>query len=198
MAVFKCRGCGRLVFRPDNLLEFVLHCPTCGPQRIVDEPEVVNLELAALLEKEYLLAQASPSAVRYGPTKDKPLYGRKIQTDGQASGMGRTLIWIAAIVIAVIWLEFCGLTAKNFVEFSSLVALGFVLAVPPLSVAYLLCVLIGNAMRRYRVQKALEAVASSFGPIRVKSANDAVMPAISPKPEEIQSASGNVPSNEPR
>ena len=78
MAVFKCRGCGRLVFRPDILLEYVLHCPTCGPQRIVDEPEVVNIELAALLEKEYLLALTSPSAVRYGPDNQEPVFGREI------------------------------------------------------------------------------------------------------------------------
>jgi hypothetical protein len=198
MAVFKCSECRRLVYLPDDLLEYyVLPCPTCGPQRIVDKPDVVNFELAALLEKEYQLALASPSAVRYGPDYKRPVLGRKIKTDSQASGKRTTLIYVGAIVIAVHWIAFCTVEARNIEDFSFLLVLGIPLGAL-FTIAYVLSILIGNGIRFRRVQKALKAVASSMGRISGKSANDAVMPAMRPKPEAtIQSADGNAtPSNE--
>ena len=58
------------------------------------------------------------------------------------------------MVIAALWLKFCWQNAKDFEEFSALLGLGIMVGVPICSVAYLLSMLIANAIRRHRVQKA--------------------------------------------
>jgi predicted RNA-binding Zn-ribbon protein involved in translation (DUF1610 family) len=106
MPVFRCTSCGRLLFRPGNLLGRAWQCPSCGPTEVSENSVSVNAELAGLLEREYdLSASDSPdvSAVQCASCKRvlyRPvgLLGRAWQCPNcgptvVSAGPGRSLAW---------------------------------------------------------------------------------------------------------
>src|SRR5690348_13482975 len=73
MPVFRCTSCGRLLYRPENLLGRAGMCPTCGPITLSDATVQVDADLAVLLEKEYqvTLLRFNSSAVSASPTSEQ-------------------------------------------------------------------------------------------------------------------------------
>ena len=63
MPIFVCESCGRLLFRPEELLGSAWQCPTCGPTVICTEEVTVSLKLASLLQKEYELGLREPPVI---------------------------------------------------------------------------------------------------------------------------------------
>ena len=73
MAIFTCRSCGGLLYRPDEMLGTAWQCPTCGPTHVLLQAVNVPEELAKLFEEEYRrLVWSDPSGPEAGPTSASP------------------------------------------------------------------------------------------------------------------------------
>jgi hypothetical protein len=209
MKVFKCMSCGRLLFRPDELLGRAWHCLTCGPTVVSEEPVIVTAELAALLEKEYQLSLSFPPmmvigapAVAVHPPDDKPVvFGRNIKTDNQHANPGAVVVSLSALVIGVLWLGYSAFTARNLEEFISWLVLGIAFGSPIFTLCYVLSTLIGNARYRSRMLKAVAANQNTTrAPTRGSDyCNDSVSPEPHGKTESsFHDQHGNeTPSSEP-
>src|SRR5215471_9507268 len=53
MAIVTCKSCGRLLYRPDEMMGTTGHCISCGPTEIEPDEREVPERLAQLLEEEY-------------------------------------------------------------------------------------------------------------------------------------------------
>jgi hypothetical protein len=71
MPVFRCASCGRLLYRPGNLLGRAWQCFTCGPTRVSDAAVDVGADLAALLEREYRLSISGSPDISAVPPGDE-------------------------------------------------------------------------------------------------------------------------------
>jgi hypothetical protein len=67
MPVYRCTSCGRLLFRPENLLGRAWQCPSCGPTTVSDAAVRVNADVAAILEKEYRLSLPGSAEISTEP-----------------------------------------------------------------------------------------------------------------------------------
>jgi len=155
MAVVNCLRCGRLLFRPDELLGRHWQCPNCGPTRVSGAELSASAGLAALLEEEYRLSLSSPlPAVDVTPRDSNaeppvPVDPRFVRRNWLA------LTWFAVLALLSLGLIFSPVSYLDVLQGSLLpVLVGIVvLAIVVIPVV---------VMRELRFRQKMEAVQSQL------------------------------------